>query len=147
MAALTPNRMKAAEFVRNVFVAAPPAGTTLEQIQDGEYWKNIHKQLHISDRIEVIPEDGAYFAELYITNVTQYRIGIKLLRSVVLDDAALKPGTVLPSDDSPFQVTWRGAIKKHVAERKADKYVLKDGFNSRADALAWLVDYEQHNEF
>lgn len=146
MAALTPNRMKVAEFVRNLFVAAPPAGTTLEQIQDGEYWKNIQKQLHISDRIEVIPEDGAYFAELYVTNVTQYRIGIKLLRSVVLDDAAAADAKQ-DVDDNPFEVKFRGPIAKHSVQRKKTKEVLKDGFNSKSDALAWLSDYEKNSEF
>lgn len=142
--ALTGNRMKAAEFVRNVFVAVPPAGTTLEQIQDGEYWKNIHKQLHISDRIEVVPEDGSYFAELYVTNVTHYRIGVKLLRSVVLDEPKASPSA---EEGSPFEVKWRGSIAKHSVQHAKTKEVLRDGFSSASEARTWLAEYEKTHNF
>lgn len=142
MAAITGNRVRSAEFVRNVFVAAPPAGTTLAQIQDGEYWKNIQKQLHISDRIEVVPEDGSYFAELYVNDLTQYRIGVTLLRHIVLDPQADVP----TEEGSPYEVKWRGGIAKHSVQYAKTKDVIKDGFNSRAEALRWLSDFENNKE-
>ena len=85
--AMTPSKLKEASYVRNIFVATPEAGTTLEDVQDPAFWTHVAKQLRISDRIEVIPEDSAFFAELYVQNVRLNTVNVKLLRHNIFAEA------------------------------------------------------------
>ena len=134
--AMTPSKLKEASYVRNIFVATPEAGTTLEDVQDPAFWTHVAKQLRISDRIEVIPEDSAFFAELYVQNVRLNTVNVKLLRHNIFAEAEDE------AKDELHDIKWRGPLAKFRVTRKKDNATLKEGFESKADARQWLATYE-----
>ena len=64
---ISQSKFKQAEFVREVFVISPPAGVGLDDILTREYWTNVAAKLKPMSRIEVMPMDNTFFAELIVT--------------------------------------------------------------------------------
>lgn len=133
---ITNGKVKPAEFLRNIYAATPEAGTKLEDILQPDFWVHVAKTLHISDRIEVIPEDGSFYAELFVVSVASNLVKVKLLSHHELHDvgAPAEPGDEL-------EVVWRGQTAKHTVWRKKDKHILKDGFATKQEAAQWLTAY------
>lgn len=134
---ITPNRVREASFMRNIFTATPEPGTSIEEVIKDTYWSHAARLFHPSDRIEVIPEDGAYFLELLITNVDMNRVRVIELRRVILQES-VELQEDLAKD---YEVKWRGNIKRHCVMRKSDKKLIKENFNTGKEAAQWLNDF------
>lgn len=129
-------KLQDAPVARNVFVAVPSAGTKVDDMLKPEYWAHVSRWLHISDRIEAVPEDGAFFAEFYVCDTGLNRASVVLLRKCNLQ------GEELPVIATDFEIKWRGQTMKHAVSRISDKATIKDGFASKTDAEIWLHEYE-----
>lgn len=132
------NRVKSAEYVRNIFCATPEIGTKYEDVLKPEYWTHVSATLHPTDRIEVLAEDGAWFAELFVVSCGKNWAKVCQLRFVELSES--KP------DEAPatgkFYVKWRGDVHKHAVIRFVDKVPVKSGFATAAEAKTWLAENE-----
>ena len=134
---ILPKNVRGAEYARNIFCATPEIGTKYEDVLQPEYWKHIASTMHPSDRIEVLAEDGAWFAELFVVSCGKNWAKVCQLRFVELSES--KP------DEAPaakFTVIWRGQTHKHSVVRTSDKAVIKSEFATAADARQWLEQYE-----
>jgi len=134
---ITLNKIKPAEYMRNVFAATVPPSVSLEDIQKGSYWVNIAKTLNVSDRIEVISEDGTFFAELFVTSRVLTSVRVKLIRSVDLveEEAPVE-------EESELEVKYRGQVSKHAVQNKVTKAILQDGFATNEEAKLFLLNHE-----
>ena len=135
---ILPKYVKGAEYVRNIFSATPPAGTKYEDMLKPEYWTHIAATLHPTDRIEVIPEDGVWFAELIVISCGKNWAKVYPLRFVELSESAPEEAPVA----GKYYVKWRGEVHKHGVIRFSDKVVVKSGFPTAAEAKAWLAEHE-----
>jgi hypothetical protein len=88
-------------------------------------------------RIEVLPEDGTWFAELIIISCGRNWANVLPLRHVELTGAAPAPVA-----EAKYKVMWRGVVHKHCVVRVSDKEVVKTEFATAAEAAKWLEDYE-----
>ena len=129
-------KLQDAPVARNVFVATPAAGTRIEDMLKPEYWAHVSRMLHVSDRIEAVPEDGEFFAEFFVCDAGLNRASVVLLRKHNLQ------GEQLPVVASDYEVKWKGQSIKHVVYRISDKAVVKDNFQSKTEAELWLREYE-----
>lgn len=129
-------KLQDAPVARNVFVAAPAAGTKIEDMLKPEYWAHVCRMLHVSDRIEAVPEDGEWFAEFYVCDTGLNRASVVLLRKHNLHSEELP---VIAAD---YEVKWKGQSMKWTIIRISDKAVVKDGFSAKGDAEFWLHEYE-----
>lgn len=135
---LTQDRFKPAEDQRNVWVVRPESGVALESIVgDESYFAHIAKVLRPSDRIEVIPDDGSYFAILYVVNAMPVAA-----KTVVLQKIDLQ--SMVPAEELPegYDVQWAGPHHKFRVLRKRDNVVLKKELPSQSAARAWLLEYQ-----
>ena len=139
VAPITGNRVRAAQYLRNIFAATVPAGITPEDVQEGKFWTNVAKTLRVSDRIEVTSEDGGFYVELYVTSVVNTLVRVKLLQLVNLVEA----NPITEDEESELEVKHRGQILKHTVQDKATKVDIQDGFNTREEAKLWLLNYEK----
>lgn len=131
------NAVKQAEIIRLIHAATPDAGTKLEDVLKPEYWVHVAKQFAVNSRIEVIPADNAWFAELIIRTKTETGITVAALRYVDLNEtvsATQQPGGC--------KVGFSGADKWRVV-RLSDKKVVSSGHETKAAAEAWLAGNEQ----
>ena len=135
-ATLSPDRIKEAEFVRTVFAVAVPAGTTLAEMASPAYWTHVAARLQNGSRLEVTPEDGAWYAELYVVACAKTWAKTVLLRQV-----ALESSEPLPDETHGFTIAWGGNLKKFRVVRDSDKAELKAEFPTKREAGAWLDNY------
>jgi hypothetical protein len=126
-----------ADYVRTIHVATPAAGTKYEDILGAEYWKHVAVSFQPHSRIEVVPEDGTWFAELFIVSCGRNWANVLPLRHVELAAPAVTPET-----DPKYKVMWRGMTHKHCVVRVSDKEVIKTEFATAAEAAKWLEEYE-----
>ena len=139
MTALLQDRLKQAEYTRNVFSVVPEFGTKLEDMLKPEYWAHTGAKLHPTDRIEVIAEDNTWFAELFVVSCARNWAKVTTLRFVELAEST--------PDETPaieYKINWGGQNVKHRVVRLSDNATIKDGFASAAEAKKWLADYESN---
>jgi hypothetical protein len=136
---ITKHRVTGAEYVRNIYSATPEHGTPYENILVPEYWKHIASNFRPGDRIEVVSEDGAWFAELFVVSTGKQWVKVFPLRFVELSESAPDEQ---PAGTSSHNVEWRGPKRKWSVERNSDKEVIKDGFATKGEALGWLTQFQ-----
>ena len=130
---LAPARITLAEQKRNVWVIVPELGVPYEAIvNDPAFLSHVASYLRPFDRIEVLPEDGSYFAELIVRSAGRQHAKLSELRKVDLEAIAV-------DTDSRFRVAFQGAHKKHVVVRTRDNTPLQGGFDTAESAYAWLL--------
>lgn len=128
-----PSRCKLAEFARAEYVAIPEDGTTFDEVKDSAYWAHMAPQLRVGTHIEVLPEEGSYWALLIVRAVS---------------NKAAQVGVILKTDFEPvktegtasqFVIKWRGPHHKHGVVRIRDDVVVEKGFDTPEMAAAWLA--------
>lgn len=134
-------RIKQAEFANTLYRAYPEKGVTIDEIKEPKYWSHVASMLKQYDKVEVIEETGAYFAELLITGcdrnwATVEVIHFKALREKSAEESEEKAPTV-----EEYRVAHRGPHHKWRVERVSDGKVLHHGAQTKLEADAWL---EQH---
>ncbi len=131
-------KFKQAEAYRITYLITPAAGTPMKRILKRDYWTNIAPVLTKAAKIEVVPEDGEYYAELIVTAFGKNWADVVLHGEVTY----LNRGEPIP-EDSEFFIKYRGVISGHAVIRKSDKQVIKDGFQTWAVAKQWLEQHEK----
>ena len=136
---LTPDRFKAAEFIRVVYAVTPAAHTELDHILKPEYWAHVASHLAPLSRIEVVAEDNSWFAELIVVSNGFNWAKVRLLRYIPLVDGF--PGEKVHEEEE-FDITYAGVKARFRVVRKSDRATLKEGFASKQDAVKWVQDYQ-----
>lgn len=136
MKALTESGFKLAEFQRNVYLASPAAGVTLDDMKKPDYWANLGHILRPGDRIEVLPEDFTFFAELIVRDAGQLFAMVETLRCVTFD------GEVAPVEAGAYRVQWAGPAHKFRVVRTSDGAVIQTGFPNKGAALRYAQNME-----
>lgn len=134
---LSPAKLQPAEHYRTRYAAVVDDGTTVEDLQRPEFWCHVAGKLRQMDVIEVLAEDGSYFAELMVLKSGTGFAKVLLLRQVALED------TAQDDDESPVVAQWKGPHRKYSVIRKADGVILKDGFANKGDAEIFAREYAQ----
>lgn len=125
------NRIKQADFIRTVWSAQPEPGTTLDEMLLPEYWANVAKTLKKGDRIDVMSDDGAWLAELFVRASADNSVLVTVLQKYVFS------APEAPADDA-FEIKHRGGAKWSVI-RKSDKRVLVENMETRGEADTWVA--------
>lgn len=132
-------RFKNAEFERVIYQACPENGVTFEDVCQPEFWSHVAEKLKPMDRIEVLAEDGSYFAELLVVDAGRLFAKVAVLRFVEL--ASLDVPEDLASTLAEFKVEFKGPTLKHCVIRQSDKQVVQEGIQRKADAEAWIREH------
>lgn len=132
---LTPKRFKLADYERNLWVATPEAGTTLEDVLKNDYFAHVAGNFKPFDKVEVRAEDESYYAELLVRSAGKNWAVCNVLMHV---DLAPKSDAV-PDED--YTVGWGGPHQKHRVVRKKDGEVLFQGGASADEARSWLTNH------
>jgi hypothetical protein len=130
-------QFKEAQFVFKTFSARPEEGTVVEDILAPAYWANIAEQLQPGSRIEVMPLDGAFFAELIVVSSNRTAAVVVPLRVV---DLTLKVGATESGDDPEYSVKFRGP-RKFCVIRNADGQPVIEDIDTKEQAYRELSDY------
>jgi|GEM_PF-2816595 len=125
-----PSQFVSGEFARNLWNHVPEYGTTRENLMQPEYWAILAPQMRIADRVEVMSEDGSWYAELLVRNVSQGAVSVGLLNyrefEVIAENELELEG---------MRIAFRGRSRMWIVQRISDNHVLREGLKDRGEAL------------
>lgn len=142
---LFPNDLKPAEQVRVPYCAFPPIGTTKEDLLSTQFWMHVAKSLRAGDKIEVVPDGNAFYAELYVVESSDLWAKMAIISFVDLAPAV--NAEVPKPDEGTEALTVEHMGRKYswcvIRGTGAGKTVIKDGFQTQEAALAHARDYRK----
>lgn len=136
-----PTRLKEADHERHVWIVSVPSDVTFEQAQQPDFWAHVGAQLRPCARIEVMPDDMAWFGELIVVSCDRLWAKTAPLRFVRLDEA---PAFEVPASlGSGYEVQYKGPTKKHCVIRLSDNQIVREEIQTKAEANAWIAEHVQ----
>ena len=129
-----PTTLREAAFDRAVYQFAMDAGAAFEDALKPEFWAHVGRMLKPCDRIELVAEDFAWFAEVIVLEADRAWAKVAPLRFVELAGKTPAAETLQPD----YEVKYMGPSKKHCVIRLSDKAVVQEGIALEADAEAWV---------
>jgi len=129
--------MKPAEFKRVIYQAVPEAGVPLDDLLHPDYWAHVARMFNPTDRVEVLAEDGAYYAELIVQDCGKAWAKMAVLQHVPLH-AVEKAGP----EAAPYKVKYAGPHAMWRVFRASDNEVIQDKFQTRDQAEHYARNIE-----
>jgi hypothetical protein len=122
------------------YVHTPPAGTTIEEMLNPQYWAHVATQLRPGAIIVVWGADGALWAELLVWTVAPFAAKVEALRSATRDLPRLLGAVV--EEVEGYEFKHRGGGKWSVLRTTDSPPVfIKDGLPGKVEASIWLKQY------
>jgi hypothetical protein len=122
-----------AEFSLRRFVARPQNGLSYDALLKPSAWTHhTHNTLNPGTLIEVLPEDGSYYAMLLVQSKNENGIAVVEIMKKDLNRATLDAVS-----QEEVYVEWGGAHKWRVV-RASDNDILAKEFPNEQDALGWV---------
>ncbi len=138
MAKLMERNLHSADFARQCFRVTPPAGTTIDEMLEPDYWAHVARRITPHDIVEVVPEDGAFYARLFVVNSEKLWVKMAKLEYVEFGEIA----TVKTPATEKFEAKFGGAnVKWRVHNKSDNSLAAQDSFQTRTEAEKWI---EQH---
>lgn len=134
---LTANRLKQAEFTRTIYTATVERGHSKTDLLDPKYWAHIAIKLKRGDRIEVMAEDGSYFAELMVIACERTWAQVHILHWHDLNATTVQ---MTPEIQQDYLIDFKGPERWCVI-RRADNAILQSKLNTEGEAKTWLEGF------
>ena len=134
---LSASGMKLAEYIRCVYAVTVDFGVTIEDVLRPEFWANVSTSLKVNDRIEVLAEDGTFYAELIVLDCSPTHAKVAILTHRNFSSVETEKVESTPD----YKVTWGGNTAKFRIIRVADNAVVHSGEATKQAADLWLSDY------
>lgn len=132
----SPNSISPVGYTRNSWEFIAARGVTLADVIIPEYWLHFAQQLRPNDKIEVICEDGTWYAQLLVINADRTWAKVHVLSHHDLTQA--RSDTPARAEDE-YDVDWTPSGKWTITKKsQKGQPPLKDGFLSRLEAYQWL---------
>ena len=138
---LNVSRMKLAEFDRVVWSVIPEAGTNLQTMLAPEYWAHVADRLRPWAKIEVISEDGSYYAELLVKDCGRTWAKVVPISFIKLDQLVQSEDPTNRDVVDGFEVAFKGPKRKWSVIRLKDGEYMRQEMGSREEAALWRTDH------
>lgn len=122
---------------RNVWVQDIPALHTIDDLLTPAYWVHVAQRLTERDMIECWWEDGSRYAVLRVLKKTRTSAHVYLESEHDLQKAL--DSANIADELARYEVAFNGPGNKYRLVRKADRALIRDGFDTPDAALRWLA--------
>lgn len=139
---ISEGRFKLAEYDRQEWIANCEYGTTVEDILDPSYWSMSTLRIKPYDHIEARAEDGSWIAHLIVTGVDRSWAKVVIDRVIKLTTSDVS----MTQAAAKHEVSWKGPQYKYSVIRLSDSERIKEGFQSKDEAYAWMREHERVTE-
>ena len=129
---LSESEISLTESLQPFFTVTPASGTDPEELMKPVYWSHVARRIRPMSFIFAVPRDGLWFAWYLVLYADDHQVKLKKLMFEPLE--SLKESDI---DSDPYQVAWISPPVKWGIRRKLDKEVVKDGFQTKDQAVAW----------
>ena len=129
-------RLRQAEFTYERWRLIVENGTTIEDLKRPGFYAHIARQMRTGSIIEVMPDNGSYFAELLVRDVGPQYVKVGLLREVTLETVEVG-SKAFPG----YTAEYTGEHLKWRVIRESDRKELKSGLATQGDAFSWISNH------
>ncbi|EKN3611527.1 hypothetical protein NUG10_002555 [Yersinia enterocolitica] len=126
---ILPTLIKPSEYVRTVFSVTAKHGQSFEDFKDPDSWAHVANTLRKFDRVEIVAEDGSFFAEGIVTKVTKVSAHIHFFTHVELSKSAESS----VKKDLAYNCEFAGPHKWRII-RISDQEIVEKGIETKEDA-------------
>lgn len=126
--------------VRNLRRMIQPEGDSYKDLFDPTYWALVAPQMVQYDVIEVLREDGSYYAQLLVVGTAKTWTKVKELSYTDLTEGVEK---VSQAEDE-YIVKQKGPVKKFCIIRTKDQKIIREGIQTKAQAFLDLEEFERN---
>lgn len=141
MSKLIADRIRVADYIRQLLRVTPEAGTTIEEVLKPDYWVHVAPKAKLGDVLEIFPEDGSWFVQAVVVSCSNVHLKLHVLNKVVINEVKAESKKD-DKKDEPFRVEFKGPQRKWSVIRKDGVYI-KEGFEDRRGAEAWLAENQK----
>jgi hypothetical protein len=134
------SKIRRAEFDNTVWGATIAADTPFDEVLKPDYWANVSGPLKMKagDEIKIYPEEGHYFATLYVRDVGPLWVKVAVLHKIEFEKLDVESHDVNPN----YRIEFRGARSaRFCVIRSSDGFAVKEGLASRGEASIWLNEH------
>lgn len=124
---ILPSSIKPSEYVRTAYAIEVKHGQSFDDFKNPEAWAHISSELKIRDKVELLPEDGSFYAEGIVTGLTKTSVKVYFYLYTELSASQSK------NKESPYEIGFAGKHKWRIV-RKSDEAIIQHGFESREAA-------------
>jgi hypothetical protein len=130
-------RMKSAEYERNVWVVNAEHGTIVNDVLEPAYWAHVAQKLRPYDRIEVRVDSGEWLLELMVLGCDRNWARVHVLHRYELGPVEAE----LPAAQK-HKVEWKGPQLKWCVIRVSDSEIIVRGLD-KGQAFAEMGRHER----
>jgi hypothetical protein len=114
------------------------AETTVEDLLNPIFWSHAAGSTFNGQNnlVTVYWDDKSQLAELYVQSYSHTGAKMQLLSHYVFDDVALE------KNDGEYKISFAGPVKKFKISRDIDGVVIKDGIQTKSEAIKFLEEYK-----
>ena len=138
---ILPSAMQVADQFHHRWAIKVDGVTAVDDILQPSFWVHNAARLKQFAIIDILPENGSYYAELLVTKVVTTSTGVCIPTLVVLRHVDLSEADS-KAPEGTYEVAWQGAVNKHVIIRKADREPIEKGISKKEDAYARVRELE-----
>lgn len=135
---LAPARHQLFQHTNNRHFVTAEEGTVIEDVLKPEFLAHVAAKFRMYDEVTVVTDDGAFWARLLVMQAGSTWVRTRLLESIDLKGEA----TPVAADPmNPYEVAFKGPVRKWVCFRKSDGHTVTEGMASRNEAERFMSDY------
>lgn len=127
-------RFKSGEYERQVHVANADEGTTPADLTHPDYWAHVADKLKAWDLIEVRANNGTWFAQLLVLDVSRAWARVHTLSVHMLSDYDVSQTQA----QMPYYIKHNGPQDKWTVIRRADGEIVSKEHSQASDAKRWM---------
>ena len=139
-AAITEARFRSSEYERTIWVINADEGTEPRDLENPDYYAHVASKLKPYDRLEVRANDGTWYAELLVVDVSRQWARAKMLMWVNLTTMDMSQTAALAASRSPYFIKFLGPQDKWCVIRRVDAAIVSQGNAKPEDASRWMSD-------
>lgn len=119
-----------------------PIDWTIEDLDTPEAWLHVAKRMNRGDTVIAYADDMAWRADFVVLTTetvgNSTMVKLRLLTKYTFTEEELKLEPALAAE---YDVKWKGQTAGFGVFRKSDSVYIRDGFQDRPAAHAWLSGY------
>ena len=130
-------RFERAQHKRNVHQFVLPDGDTLKDAVEQDYWVHIAQKLTVLDRIEIVPDDGSFYAELMVRSLQFGMVVTGVINDVRFDEYSEDR----PEAQQNYRVEFKGPHEKYCVFQQDQLLISK--LETQGVADRWLANHRK----
>lgn len=138
---ISPARKGLAEAKRNAWFVIAEESQKPEDLLNPAVWAHHCRDLRPWDLIEVVADDGTWFAEYRVLTVERTWARVAIVTKVNLTTQDVSQTEAQKFDSAGFEIKRRGEHAKWCVIRKKDSSVVYEKGNTQGEAAAWLREH------